>query len=77
MKKQTWTKESNDCYTQGNYYKENLSVFVRQRRQHILYYEIVLRNTWTGETEILDTYSTKTEAIKNLRKYTLENPIYN
>jgi hypothetical protein len=76
-KKQTWIKESNDCYTEGNYYKLNLSAFVRYWDfDKYPFYEIIIRNTWTQDEKILSRYETKTEAIKNLRKFTLDNPSY-
>ena len=73
-----WIKESDDCYTQGNYYKQNLSIFVRcyDFGLYAKYYEIVVKNTWTLKEKIIsEGHETKTEAIKNLRKYIRENKL--
>ena len=72
-KKQTWIKESNDCYTQGNYYKLNLSAFVQGCNTS---YEIAVRNTWTGKKICFGYYRTKTEVRQALRNFTLANPVY-
>ena len=81
-KKQTWTKESDDSYVQGNYYKKNLAVFVRKQEPQASFdrgynWYLIARNTYTGDEAYINPFGfrTKAAAIKRLRAYTLANPV--
>ena len=61
-----WKKVEDNIYTQDNYYKVNKSLITRKRGREYL---VILRGTWSGKEDVLDSVLTKRKANEVMQLY--------
>ena len=67
-----WTKEDEDRYIEGVYYKVNHVLYLKKAGNM---WVVRLRNTWTGEDEALRFYFAKKRAQAFMQEYMKGHPI--